>query len=351
MRRKARTGALLLLAAAAACTTEADGPALLVASGFTDEVFVLDPGTGATLDQIPLDPRADARDEPHDVAVSPDGLHWYATTAQGDPSLWKYEVDGDRPVGVLSLGMRSAGRIGISPDGRTAVVPDYWLGGGGEISDVAIVDLVALEVRDRIPLCSAPHDAAWSPDGSTVAITCPLSDEIVALDGTTFDELWRTPIPSRDGEYGTPGQPEVQPMDLVWSPDGERIVATLLRSDEIAVLSAAGEGQARAEVGAAPAQLVYTPDGATLIVALRGDWGVAVVDGRSFELRRMIATPEIPSPHGVVLSPDGSRAFVAHEGTARSAGGASAIDLVAGTLLWSRSVGSFNLGIAWRPER
>jgi DNA-binding beta-propeller fold protein YncE len=57
-----------------------------------------------------------------------------------------------------------------------------------------------------------------------------------------------------------------------------------------------------------------------------------------------------PHPHGVALSPDGSTAFVTHEGTTRSTGGVTAVRLSDGAVLWRTAAGVFTLGIAWRPD-
>ena len=54
------------------------GQRLLVTSGFTDQIFVLDALTGRVTDSLSLDRRPGERDEPHSVAVSPDGSHFYA---------------------------------------------------------------------------------------------------------------------------------------------------------------------------------------------------------------------------------------------------------------------------------
>ncbi|MEE3137713.1 MAG: hypothetical protein VX291_07180, partial [Gemmatimonadota bacterium] len=65
------------------------GERLLITSGFTDQIFVLDAHTGQVTDSLSLDRRPGEHDEPHSVTVSPDGSHFYATLSHGEPSFWK----------------------------------------------------------------------------------------------------------------------------------------------------------------------------------------------------------------------------------------------------------------------
>jgi hypothetical protein len=118
-------GALAALAAGCSSdSTQPDGPdgpnptareRLYMTSGFTDEVLRIDPADGSIISRISTEVRRDEVDEPHAVAISPDGKHWYATVAHGEPTLWKYEVQGDRLVGRVTLPTAGAARIGITP--------------------------------------------------------------------------------------------------------------------------------------------------------------------------------------------------------------------------------------------
>ena len=128
-----RLAAFVPLLLAAACgrspdRPNEDAPRLYVTSGFTDEVHVLDARDGTTLRTISLDRRRTETDEPHGgVTVSPDGRHWYATLAQGHPTLWKYETAGDRLVGRLPLEIPARRAWNSRP---TAAAPSFRTTGG-----------------------------------------------------------------------------------------------------------------------------------------------------------------------------------------------------------------------------
>ena len=219
-----------------------DGPRLYVTSGFTDEIHVLDARDGTTLRTVSLDRRRTETDEPHGVTVSADGRHWYATLAHGHPTLWKYETEGDRLVGRLQLDMPGAARVELTPDGSRAFIPDYWRGGLGEESRVAVVDVHDLTVAALPVVCPAPHHAAVDPAGTRVAVTCSLSDEIVLMDAATAETLARVPAGPDPTAAGTP---RYTPMNVAWSPDGARFFATMAGSGEVRAFSRAGRTRGR----------------------------------------------------------------------------------------------------------
>lgn len=337
--------------AVAGCAADDVGPRLVVTSGFTDEVLLLDPADGRITRRLSLDPRPGERDEPHGVAVSPDGVHWLATTSHGDPSLSMYEVDGDRLVGRVSLGLPGAGRPGIRPDGQVAVVPDYWLGGTGQTSGAAVVRLDDLAVTERLSLCPAPHQAEYSPDGRWIAVPCPLSDEVLLLSGADYAVRHRIALGLLPGETGSvaPGNPLLRPMNVAWAPSSDRFWVTLMRQGAVAAIDTAGQEVGRGATSREPAQIAVTPDGRRLVIPVRGDFVVEILDAATLETERVVVLADGPHPHGVAISPDGSTAFVTNEGTTRSTGGVTAFRIDDGTVLWRTDAGVFTLGIAWRP--
>ena len=345
--RPAWSLAAIVVLVPTACAEPVSGPRVYVTSGFTDEVLILDSAAGGILERRAVDLRPGERDEPHGIAVAPDGRHWYVVLAHGEPTLWKFEAEGDRLVGRVDLPLRGAGRVEVSADGARAVVADYWLGGLGAPSDIAVVALETLEVVQRVEVCPAPHHAAWSPSGDRIAVTCTLSDEIVLLDATTLDVRARFSVvpPGADGLRSRPGNPLAQPMNLAWAPDGSRLYVSLMRAGMVAAFDPEGAPLWSVRTGTSPAQIAITPAGDRLVVANRGDDSLAFVDTNAVTVRVMVLS-DAAHPHGVALSDDGTVAYVTYEGATTSGGGVLAVDLGEERILWRTPAGAFTLGVA-----
>jgi len=345
--RQTHWAILTLLVLAGCDTVTSSSPAgtgrLYITSGATDEVLLIDPSDGRTLKTFSLDVRRDDVDEPHGIEVAPDGSHWYATVSHGDPTLWKFELPEDRLVGRVALGTYGAARIGITPDGQRGFIPDYYRSGQGQPSGLAVVDLFNLEIIARPTICPAPHDAQVDPAGQLVAITCTLSDEIVLLDVESLQEVDRFFV---DAEPGPAGTPRFKPLNLVWSSDGETLYVALHLDGTVRAYDLEGNVLATAAVGAGPAQIALAPDGVTLVTANRGDQSVSILDLPALTERQRVPLAGA-HPHGVVIDPADGIAYVTYEGDVQSPGGVVAVELAAGTVLWSVEAGAYTLGVAF----
>ena len=351
MPRRLATLVPLLVTAACGPSPERpneDAPRLYVTSGFTDEVYVLDARDGTTLRTISIDRRRTETDEPHGVTVARDGRHWYATLAHGHPTLWKYETDGDRLVGRLQLDIPGAARVELTPDGSRAFIPDYWRGGLGKESHVAVVDVHDLTVAAVPVVCPAPHHAAVDPAGTRVAVTCSLSDEVVLMDAGSAGTLARFPAGPDAGPAGTP---RYTPMNAAWSPDGARFHVTMAGTGEVRTFSRTGNPEGVVAVGRGPAQIAGSADGRVLVVANRRGGSVSVLDPANLTEVRRIELPGAAFPHGVALDPAGQVAYVTWEGRVGESGGAAALRIDTGEVQWSREVGVLTLGVAYLAGR
>ena len=250
----------------------------------------------------------------------------------------------DRLVGRVTLPTAGAARIGITPDGARAFVPDYDRSQPGVPSRVSVVDLADLSVVATPVVCSGPHHAEVDPTGDLVAVACSLSDEIVLLDARTLEERGRFAAgPERTSRAACSEAPE---PGLVTGWRGDLGGAAPRGHGE--TFRPSGEIVGTVMSGSRPAQIALTPDGATLVTANRGNVSLSLVDTDS-----LIETARIPlgaeHPHGIALDELGLRAFVSCEGTPQTTGRAVAVDLEAGSILWSVEAGAYTLGAAYAP--
>ncbi len=348
--RLIRALSLTALAVTAGCASSGDPDAsdrarLYVASGVTDEVILLDASTGRILKRISTERRRDEVDEPHGIAVSPDGRHWYLTLAHGEPTLWKFELPGDRLVGRVELGTYGAARIGITPDGRRAFIPDYYRSGQGMPSGLAVVELADLSVVARPTVCAAPHDAQVDPSGRRVAIACSLSDEVVILDATTLDVVARFFV---DSPPGPPGSPAFKPLNLLWSPGGDVVYVGLFSAGRLSAFDVDGNLIRTVDVGAGPAQLALSRDGHTLASANRNDASISLIDLPALSERARVPVGR-PHPHGITFDSDDRTVFVTYEGETAGSGGVVAVDASSAEVIWTAEAGAYTLGVAYGP--
>jgi DNA-binding beta-propeller fold protein YncE len=320
------------------CQEPGPGDQLLVTSGFTDQVFVLDAATGEVRDSVSVDRRPGELDEPHGVAVSPSGAHWYTTVSHGEPTLWKFERPGNRLVGRLTLPTTGASRVRLSPDGELAAVPDYWRSGGREVSQVAVVRTADLSVVGAPEVCEAPHDAVFSPQGDQIAVTCSQGRGVVILNAATLEVSARHAL-APSGAQG------VRPMNAVWSADGGHLFVSLMARGVVADLDLSSGDWREISSGEGPAQLELSRDGAWLAVANLGDATVSLLPmagGGGVT----VAMPGA-HPHGIAFGGTSDVVYVTYEGDVNSTGGVVAVGVPSGDILWHSPLGVFTLGIAY----
>ncbi len=321
----------------------ADQPRLYITSGATDEVLLLDPRDGSVVKTIATERRRDEVDEPHGIVVSPDCRFWYVTLAHGQPTLWKFERPTDRLVGRVDLGTYGAARIGITPDGRRAFVPDYYRSGQGQVSGLAVIELFDLTIVARPEICPAPHDAQVDPSGRSVAIACSLSDEVVVMDVETLQVVERFFV---DSQPGTPGDPLFRPLNLLWSPSGDTLYVGLSTAGAVRAFDRQGRLLGDVSVGDGPAQIALTRDGRTLVTANRNDDSVSLIDLPELTERARVSLGR-PHPHGIALDDDERLAFVTYEGDTGGGGGVLAVEIATGQVVWIVEAGAFTLGVAY----
>lgn len=327
----------------------------IVVSESVDEIARISFGpAGARVEKVvavgmsPVDP-----DGPHGVALSPDGEHYYVTTAHGLPGgiLWKLRTADDQPVGRAVLGPFPA-TAQVSPDGFYVWVVNFNLHGDMATSSVSVVESGEMVEIARIPTCTMPHGSRLDASGARHYSACMMDETLVEIDTRRFEvtrhffltagkEMGMDGAPPRRGpdahaghDAGGHGMEPPAPGDVgcspTWaqpSPDGTRVWVACNKSSELVEIDVAQwRLLRRIPAGDGIYNLAVTRDGTRLVATNKRGQSVSVFDTQSGrELARIPTTRRVV--HGAAITADDRYAFVSNEGVGSEKSTVDIIDL------------------------
>jgi YVTN family beta-propeller protein len=230
-----------------------------------------------------------------------------ASAAPASPDLLVIVNKSDDTVSILDAktgASRATVRVGRGPhevevlaDRKTAAVSDY--GKAGEPGrTVTLVDLDRGAATGTIDLGEGtkPHGLDVLADGRLL-VTAEGTKELLVVDLMARKVVTRIPIDR-----------QVSHM-VVGSPDGSRAFVASIGSGTVSAADLASAKVAKdLATGAGAEGIDRTPDGREVWVTNRGADTVSVVDAKTLELRATIPAPKFPIR--VKLTPDGKRALV-----------------------------------------
>jgi YVTN family beta-propeller protein len=263
---------VLALLALTACHGSAHGPRAAVSNEDDGTVSVIDLARGATIATIPVGKR------PRGMQVSGNRLYVALSgSPKGGPNVDESTLpppdrsaDGIGVVDLDQLVLLQTIQSGQDPESFALIEPDTHLVSNEETGEASIVAIGSREVKARIPVGGEPEGVATAPDG-TVWVTSEAEGTVAVID-----------------------------------PASARVITKI-------------------KVGQRPRSVAFTKSLA--IVTGELDASVTLVDLASRTVRTRIELPpigDVPArPMGVVVSKDGTRAFV----TTGRAGAVAVIDL------------------------
>jgi len=218
---------------------------------------------------------------------------------KGEDSLSFIDLKSGKEIARRATGNQPH-EIAISPDGRLAAVVSY----GGDTID--IFDIAAREKIETVSLAPArrPHGILWLDDGRIITTT-EGSDNITIVSPPTGEVQTRRTSTIATGQKGS--------HMLVVTPDKARAFVTNMQSGTVSVLDLVTSTKiADLPAGTEPEGLAITPDGATIWVADRVSDQLRVFDAQSLEQLALIKTG--PFPIRVAISLDGATAITSNLG-------------------------------------
>jgi DNA-binding beta-propeller fold protein YncE len=368
----------VVLAFAAPATAQAPDRdyVVLVASEAVDQITRVRFGPGAgpslvkveTTTTIGINPREP--DGPHGIAVSPDGRHYYVSTAHGEPFgyLWKVDARTNEIAGRVELGNFPA-TAQVTPDGGFVYVVNFNLHGAMEPSSVSVVSTEPFVEVARIQTCTMPHGSRLNGAGTKHYSACMMDDMVVEIDARELS-VSRHFMLGRGAEHGMAGAPRAShaPRDSsgmaghgmeapatgtnrcspTWaqpSADGRRVFVACNQTNDIVELDAATwTMKRRIPAGDGVYNLALTRDGTVLVATNKRGRSVSIFDvdsGR--ELARVPTLRRVV--HGVAISADDRYAFVSVEGVGSEPGTLEVIDLRTKQRVASADLGQMAGGI------
>jgi YVTN family beta-propeller protein len=250
---------------------------------------------------------------PHEAAASPDGQHVlasnYGTSAAPGSSLTVLAVAKPSVVKTIDLGeyKRPHGLVWL--DGRRALVTAE----GSKA--LLVVDVEAGTAEAAVTTGQeVSHMVARTADGARAFVANIGSGSVTVVDVAARRVAGQ--VPTGKGAEG---------IDI--TPDGKRVWITNREADTVSVVDTASlKVLATVEAKSFPIRARATPDGRHVLVSCARSGDVAVFDAATFkEVRRIAVKLEQGAregrlmdfgassvPIGIVITPDGKRAFVAH---------------------------------------
>ena len=192
--------------------------------------------------------------------------------------------------------------VAVSPDGRTAVVADYGTARNGSWVNghtLTVLELPAGTVRDTIDLQlnEQPHGIQFLPGGEQVLVTAESRAAVVVVDVARGRVLRSVPTEARGSHM------------VVASPDGKRAYTANMGSASVSVLDLEeGRLLAQVDTGAECEGIDVTPDGRQVWASNRAAGTLSVIDTETHEV--LAELPCAGFPIRVKITPDGRRALV-----------------------------------------
>lgn len=311
--------ALVLVANLASSQSQTPSPALLVLDKQDNMLSIIDPATSKTVARIRTG------EGPHEIAASDDGrLAFVANYGGRTPgnTLSVMDLIAQKELRRVDLGALRG------PHGITFVEGKVWFT-AEENKVIARYDPASNQVDWLLGIGqNRTHMLVFSKDRSQIFTSNIQSDSITLLQRSSDPSGWSaTNIPVGKGPEGADISPDgrefwaansgdgtisimdvaakkvVQTLDvhtnhsnrLKFSLDGKLVLVSDPGSNTLLVLDAASRKELkRINVGRQPAGILIAPDGARAYVALAGEKNVVVLDLKSLEVTARISTGNGP---------------------------------------------------------
>ena len=322
---------LLLLLSLWAAPLEAQGPRLVVLNKEDATLVTVDPATGKVLGRVPTG------EGPHEVAVSADGRT--AVVAN-----YGAQTPGSTLSVIDLVAMKELRRVDVSPLRRPHGV--FFNGGSVYFTAetnrlVGRYDVAADKIDWLFGTGQNGTHMVWVNADATKIYTCNIgSNSISILERGANPLAWnQTVVPVGKGPEGFDVSPDGRELWVAHSGDGEISIIDLEQKKVVARPDVRTKRSNR---------LKFTPDGKMVLISDLDAGELLVIDGVSRTQNGLVfqLAPRIPlgrMVEGILIQPDGARAYVAVNGDNYVA----VVDLKTRTVTGRIETGRGPDGMAW----
>ncbi len=235
----------------------------------------------------------------------PHGVEWLdgrraLVTAEAGKALLEVDVQDGKVLRAIGTGQEVSHMVAAAPGGGRAFVANIGSG------SMTAIDLAAGKKLADVPTGAGAEGIAVAPDGRHVWVTNREAGTVTAIDAATLEVA---------GSVECPGFP----IRAKFTPDGKRLLVSNARNGDVAVVSTADRRLER-----------RVPMG---------------IEAATTEGRLLGAFGSSPVPIGIVIAPDGRRAWVANSNADKIA----VLDLATWQVTGHLSAGKEPDGMAYSP--
>jgi YVTN family beta-propeller protein len=206
---------------------------------------------------------------------------------------------------------------------------------------VSVIDTAKNKVSATVNVGEFPYGVAVAPDGKNVCVTNMDSGDVSVIDAAKNQVIATVPVGH-------------EPTGIAVTPDGKKAYTAngnffnSVGNDSVGNVSvidtASNAVTATVDVGNKPIGIVITPDGTKVYVANEFSSDVSVIDTVT---NKVTSTVNVENgPFGVAVTPDGKKVYVTHE----YSNNVSVIDTATNKVTATVPVGDSTYGVAITPD-
>ncbi len=259
---------------------------------------------------------------PHSVKVSPDNQSWYVDFYGGN-MLEKHSAQDEHLVAKIPMptfgGVGNWSSFAISSDSKKMYLTDWE--GTGTVAYINLERMVDEPDTNWVGLFLYPHGCMLNPAGDKLFVAGQQGNFIYEVD---VNPAHYPTFPAGPISLNAPTQwnsitPNLDPHEMIFSPDGTKLFITCQDSNEVIVINPSTNALiARIPVGMYPQELSISSTLPYLFVTCMEDTSIAnqrglvsVINYNSYTIEATIYTGW--QPHGLAVDDDKNVVYVANQ--------------------------------------